>query len=131
VVKSGHDSLRQLIADAALGDLSHMQLAVALRAAANALQKITRLPDAVKTAPQEIKQAKYLAQMALQSMDKAALDFGLDEGSEVKKIKDERKASGSWHPCQGCGTSAKCIERRICNAERAETLQRAREGRKV
>jgi hypothetical protein len=130
VVKSGHDSLRQLIADAALGDLSHMQLAVALRAAANALQKITRLPDAVKTAPQEIKQAKYLAQMALQSMDKAALDFGLDEDSRVRKLKEERKTiGGGFQPCDGCGTPAKCIERRICNAERAETLQRAREGR--
>lgn len=125
-----HQSLRELIADVQItfDGLHSLQMVVALKAAANALQKITRLQDKTLLAPQEIKQAKYLAQMALNQMDKAALDFGLDEGSEVKKIRDARAAAGAFQACQGCGTPAKCAGRKECNAERAERLQRAKES---
>lgn len=110
------ESLRELIANIeAIGEMNGLQAVVALKAAANALQKITMLPDATKVAPENLKSAKYAAQMALNAMDKAALDYGTEPNSPVALIKATRlDRQGSFDVCSGCGTPGKCAERRKC-----------------
>lgn len=120
--------LRELIANIeAIGEMNSLQAVVALKVAANALQKITMLQDATKSAPESIKSAKYHAQMALNAMDKAALDYGTDPASPVAQIKAKR----DFQPCDGCGTPGKCLEKKGCAADRASALQRARRGETV
>jgi hypothetical protein len=107
------DSLRELITNIeAGGGISELQLVVALKAAANACLEISRLPDATKVAPENIKSAKYKAQMALNAMDKAAMDFAQDENSPVSQIMRKRKTG--FQVCDGCGTPGKCAERARC-----------------
>ncbi len=121
-------SLRELIANIeAVGDMSGLQAVVALKEAANALQKITMLNDTTKAAVESVKNAKYMAQMALNRMDKAALDYGTDPESAVAKIKAKR----DFQPCDGCGTPGKCLQRKTCAADRASAMQRARRGETV
>lgn len=107
------ESLRELITNIEVGGgIQELQLVVALKAAANACLEISRLPDATKVAPENIKSAKYKAQMALNAMNKAALDYAQDPGSPVQQLLEKRK--GGFQICEGCGTPGKCAERKRC-----------------
>lgn len=123
------ESLRELIANIEVGGgLQELQLLVALKASANALLEISRLPDATKVAPENIKSAKYKAQIALNAMDKAALDYAQNPGSPVSQLLEKRK--GGFQVCDGCGTPGKCAEKKRCPAaarmKRAASLNEAR-----
>lgn len=116
------ESLRELIANIEVGGgLQELQLLVALKGAANALLEITKLPQTTKDAPENIRSAKYKAQMALNAMDKAAKDYAQEPGSPVAQLLEKRKSG--FQVCDGCGTPGKCAEKKRCPA--AARMKRA------
>lgn len=112
-MSASFSAFRELLANIEVGGgMQELQLLVATRVAANALLEISKLQDTVKAAPQEIKSAKYKAQMALNAMEKAALDYGGRPESAVQQIMEKRRsAHGGFMPCSDCAAPARCAER--------------------